>query len=289
MGRAQSQAQKGLAQELKELGYRGHKDIALEVRDAKGNRNALQAAAADLLAKKVNLIFTTGTRASRAAMTATSEVPIIFIHPGDPMAAGLLKGTTAPRGNVAGIAAFAAQTTGTRLALLKEIVPRIKKVHVFFDTNNSFARENFSMVEAASQKLAVQVIGHGVKSADELKASTGAITGEPGVAIFQIPDDLIESEAPFIFETARQKKIPTMFNEEGWAIAGAMAAHGPGYLQMGRQAARLADRILKGQAPASLPIERAAKFELVLNYRTANFIGVHFSPEMLKKADRVIR
>jgi putative ABC transport system substrate-binding protein len=289
MGRAQSQAQKGFVQELKQLGFQDRKDIGLEIRDAKGNRNALQAAASELVAKKIRLIFTTGTRASQAAMAATRDVPIIFVHPGDPVAAGLFKSAAEPRGNVTGVAAFAAQTTDTRLALLKEVLPALKKVHVFFDSNNSFARANFALVESASKKLAVQITGHGVKSVDELKASVSAIPSEPGVAIFHMPDDLVESEAAFIFDTARQKKLPTMFNEEPWAIAGAMAAYGPGYLQMGRQAGRIAQRILQGQAPASLSVERAAKFDLILNYRTANAIGIDLSRDMLKKADRVIR
>jgi putative ABC transport system substrate-binding protein len=289
MGRAQAQAQKGFVQELKQFGYQERKDIRFEVRNAKGNRNAVEPAAKELVASKISLIFATGTRAARAAMAATRDIPVVFVHPGDPVAAGLFKSSAEPRRNVTGIAAFAAQTTDTRLALLKEILPALQKVHVFFDSNNSFARENLTLVELAAKKLAVQVIGHGVKSVDELKASISAIPSEQAAAIFNVPDDLVESEASFIFETARQKKIPTMFNEEPWAIAGAMAAHGPGYLQMGRQAGRLAQRILKGQAPGSLAIERAAKFELTLNYRTANAIGVRLSQELLKKADRVIR
>ena len=290
MGRAQAQAQKGLLQELKQLGYPQRKDISVQVRDAKGNRSALQAAANELVAKQTNLIFTTGTRATRAAMAATRDVPIIFVHPGDPVAAGLFKSPNEPRRNVTGVAAFAAETTATRLTLLREILPALTKVHVFFDSNNSFALEHLALVEAASKKLGLQVIRHGVKSGDELDASTSAISREPDVAIFHIPDDLVESEAAFIFETARQKKLPTMFNEESWAIAGAMAAHGPDYLQMGRQAARLAERIMKGQTqPGLLSIERAAKFDVTLNYRTATAIGVHFTPDMLKRAARVIR
>ncbi len=227
MGRGLAQAQKGLVQELKQLGYQERRDISFQVRDAKGDSNALQAAAHELIAKKINLIFATGTRATQAAMAATRAIPIIFVHPGDPVAAGLFKSAQAPTGNVTGVAAFAAQTTGTRLQLLKEILPPLTKIHVFFDSNNSFARENFALVESASKQFALQVIGHGIKSVDELKASTSAIAGAPGAAIFHIPDDLVESEAPFIFDTARHKKLPTMFNEEAWAIAGAMAAHGP--------------------------------------------------------------
>ena len=289
MGRAQAQAQKGLVKELDQLGYHSRKDISLEVRDAKGNRNALQAAANELVAKKINLIFTTGTRATLAAMAATREVPIIFVHASDPVAAGLFRSAEEPRGNITGVAAFAGQMTEKRLALLKEILPSLKRVHVFFDSNNSVARNNFALVELAAKKLNVQLMGYGVKSADELKASISALPSEQDTAIFNLSDDLVESEAAYLFETARQKKIPTMFNEEGWAIAGAMAAHGPDYLQMGRQAGRLADRILKRQAPGSLAVERAVKFDLTLNYRTATAIGVRLSPEMLKRADRVIR
>jgi len=135
----------------------------------------------------------------------------------------------------------------------------------------------------------VQTTGYGVKSADELKTTLASLRVESGAAIFQVADELVESESEFIFETARAKKLPTMFNEESWAIGGALAAYGPNYLEMGRQAGRLADRIIKGESPASLPIERASKFDLTLNYRTANFIGVKLTPEMLRKADKVIR
>jgi putative ABC transport system substrate-binding protein len=289
MGRAQSQAQKGFVQELKRLGYRERKDIIIEMRNTKDNRNALQPAANELMANRTHLILTTGTRATQAAIAATRNIPIIFIHPGDPVAAGLFKTSGAPRGNVTGVAAFAAQTTATRLALLKEILPVVRKVHVFFDFNNTFARENFALMELAARKLALQVDGHGVKSVDELKASISALPSAHDAAIFHMPDDLVESEASLIFEVARQRKLATMFNEEAWAIAGAMAAYGPAYLHMGRQAGSLADSILKGKAPDSLPVQRAEKFELILNYRTANAIGVGLSQEMLKKADRVIR
>jgi putative ABC transport system substrate-binding protein len=289
MGRAQSQAQKGLVQELKELGYRDRRDIVFEVSNAKGYRNAVEPAANSLVASKINLIFATGTRAARAAMAATRDVPVVFVHPGDPVAAGLFTNSLESRRNVTGVAAFAARTTDTRLKLLKDMLPDLKKVHVFFDSNNNFAREHFGLVELAAPELALQVIGHGVKSVDELKASISAMPSEPGTAIFHVPDDLVESEASLIFETMRQKKIPTMFNEESWTIAGAMAAHGPDYLQMGRQAGRLADRILRGAAPGSLPVERAAKFALTLNYRTATFIGVRFPQDLMKKAHRIIR
>jgi len=289
MGRAQSQAQKGLIEELQRLGYQRRTNVSFEIRNAKGNRNALQPAANELAASKINIIFTTGTRATLAASAATRDIPIVFVHPGDPFALGLLKGSGEPGGNVMGVAAFAAQTTDIRLALLKEIFPALQKLHIYFDSNSSYAAENLALVESAARKLALRVVNHGVKSVDELKASVSATPSEQGAAIFHIPDDLVESEVDFIFDSARQKKLPTMFNEEAWAIAGAMAAHGPNYFQMGRQAGRLADRILKGQTRGPVPIQRAAKFDLTLNYRTANIIGLRLSQEILKKADKVIR
>jgi len=117
MGRAQSQAQKGLIEELQRLGYQRRNNVSFEIRNAKGNRNALQPAANELAASKINIIFTTGTRATLAASAATRDIPIVFVHPGDPFALGLLKGSGEPGGNVMGVAAFAAQTTDIRLAL----------------------------------------------------------------------------------------------------------------------------------------------------------------------------
>ncbi|HEX2933355.1 MAG TPA: ABC transporter substrate-binding protein [Candidatus Binatia bacterium] len=289
MGRAQSQAIKGLGEELKRLGYQEKKNLFFEVRNVKGNRAALGPAASELLARKVSVIFTTGTSATRAAMATTQDVPIVFCHPSDPIASGLVKNNGERAKNLTGVAAYATQTTEKRLQLFKEIYPQLRKVIVFFDANNAFSRDQFAVVEASAKKLGWQVTGYGIKSTDELKTTLGSVRGENGDAIFQISDDLFESENEFVFEMARQKKLPTMFNQEAWAVEGAMAAYGPNYLEMGRFAARLIDKIFKGEKPDALPIERAPKFDLTLNYRTATFIGFKFPPEILKKADKVIR
>jgi putative ABC transport system substrate-binding protein len=289
MGRAQSQAIKGLNQEFKRLGYRERKNLFFETRNVKGNRAALQPAAAELVAKKVQFIFTTGTSATRAASAATADIPVLFVLPGSPVAAGLMKSAEERAKNLTGVAAYATQTTERRLALLREIMPGLQKILVFFDANNAVSRDNFKLAESAAKKFGLQAAGYGIKSADELKTTVASVRAESGAAIFQVADELLESESEFIFETARAKKLPTMFNEESWAIDGALAAYGPNYLEMGRQAGRLGDKIIKGVSPASLPIERASKFDLTLNYRTATFIGFKLTAEMLKKADKVIR
>jgi putative tryptophan/tyrosine transport system substrate-binding protein len=289
MGRGQSQAIKGWNEELKRLGYRERRDFAVETRNVKNNRAALQPAAAELVAQKVKLIFTTGTSATRAAIAATADIPVLFVHPGDPGAAGLIKNNGERAKNLTGVAAYAAQTTGRRLELFKEIVPALKKIWIFFDGNNAVSREYLKLAEAAAKKIGVITAAYPIKSGEELKTTLASLQAETGAAIFQISDELAESEAEYLFETARAKKIPTMFNEESWAIAGALAAYGPNYLEMGRQAGRLADRLIKGEIAAALPVERASKFDLTLNYRTASFIDVKLPSEIIKKADKVIR
>ena len=289
MGRPQSQAVKGLRDEFKQLGYQEGKQISFEMQNAKGDRGHLQPMAADVVSRKVDAILTTGTRAAQAAKSATRDIPIVLIHPSNPILLGLVNSAENPGANVTGVAGFSGQRTEQRLAILKEIIPQLERVHIFYDSNDRYSRGNFAIAKAAADKLNVEVVEHGVKSAEELKATVSGVQIKKGDALFHVSDDLVESDADLIFDTARKKKLPTMFGEETWAVRGAMAAYGPNYYEMGRQAARLVEMIIKGRKPESLPIQRANKFEFILNYRTANFIGVTFAPDLLKRADKVIR
>ena len=287
--RPQSQAIKGLRDGLKEIGYSEKKNILLEIHDAKGDRGALKGKANEIVRLKVSLIFTTGTRSTQAASSATGEIPIIFCHPADPVVLGLVKSMEQPGGNVTGVAALATQKTDKRVEIIKEIVPKARRVMIFYDSNNPYSLENSLLAQKAAAKLGLEVDKRPIKSAEELKKSVNAIQKREGDALFHVPDDLVEGQADFIFELARQKGLPTIFNEEIWAIKGALASYGPNYYQMGRQAARLADKILKGTKPRDLPVERATKFDTVINFRTAKVIGLSIPPEVLKRADKVIR
>lgn len=287
--RPESQAIKGLREGLKELGYKERKNILVEIRNAKGDRAALKPAVDELVGKKFNLIFTTGTRATQVAQAATKEIPIVFSHPADPVALGLVKSMERPGGNVTGVAGLASQMTGKRLEALKEILPTVRRVHIYYDSNNPYSKENFLFAKKEAVKLRLEVAEHPIKSADELKSSMSQLQKGDGDVLFHVPDDLVEGQAEFLFDIARQKGLPTMFNEEIWAIKGGLAAYGPSYYQMGRQAAGLVDKILKGQKPGNLPVERANKFDLVINFRVANTMGLTIPPSVLKKADKVIR
>ncbi len=287
--RPQSQVIRGLTDGLKELGYREKKNILIEIRNAKGDRAALKPMASEIVSQKVNVIVTTGTRATQMAQAATSEIPIVFSHPANPVALGLVNSMERPGRNTTGVAGLALQLTEKRLEVLKEVVPELRRVHIFYDSNNKFSQENFAIAQKAAAKLGFEVAAHSIKSVDELKSSLSRIEKSAGDAVFHVPDDLVEGQADFIFDIARKKGLPTMFNEEVWVIKGALAAYGPSYYQMGRQAAQLVDKILKGEKPENLPVERVNKFDLVINSRAANAMGLAVPREVLKRADKVIR
>ena len=287
--RPETQVVKGLRDRLRELGYIERKDLVLEIRDAKGDRDALKPMMSDLLSRKVSVVVTTGTRATQVARDAANGLPVVFSHPADPVVLGLVKSLEHPGANVTGVAAFAQEMTGKRLEIMKQIVPKVRRIHIFYDGNNKFSRENFVAAQKAATKLGLQVMERPVKSSDELRKSLSDLQKKEDDGLFHVPDDLVEGQADFLFDVGREKALPTMFNEEIWAIKGALAAYGPSYYRMGRQAADLVGKILKGAKPENLMVERLNKFDLVINYRTATAIGLSVPPETLKRADKVIR
>jgi putative ABC transport system substrate-binding protein len=277
-GLHESQTVKGFRDGLKQVGYKEGENIIVEVEDVKGARSQLQSALDELVSKRVDVIFTTGTRATQAAMAMTKEIPIVFRHPADPVTLGLVKNVNRPGGNVTGVAAFSLDANQKRLEVLKQIIPNLRRIHIFYDANNRFSPDNF----AAAEK-------YPVKTAREFKSSLAQMEVNPGDAIFQIADDLVESQGSVLLDEAKKRRMATMFHSEVWADKGSLATYGPNYYEMGRQAADLVDKILKGAHPKDLAVAHANKFDLAINLRTARSIGLKIAPEVLKKADKVIR
>jgi len=288
-GPGESQTIKGLKDRLKELGYTEGENLVVELRDLKGDRSALRAEAKELVSKKLDVIFTTGTRATEAAKEATKVIPIVFRHPADPVALGFMKNIKRPDGNITGVAAFSSEMNQKRLEILKVIVSNLRRVHVFYDSNNKYSPDNLLAVQKAAPKLQVEVADHPVKTSDELKNSLDKLRARDGDAIFQIADDLVESQASFLFDTAKKLRLATIFDDESWTTKGSLATYGPNYTQMGRQAADMIDKLLKGAKPKDVPVQSANKFDFVINLRTANAIGLNLPAETLNRADRVIR
>ncbi len=279
----------GLRAGLKELGYRDGKNILIQVDHARGERGALKSAAVKLVSKKVDLIFTMGSAATLAAKAATTKIPIVFRHPLDPVALGFVKSMNRPGGNLTGVAGLSVQQAETRLEILKEIVPTLRRVLIFYDIYNPISRGHFAIAEVAATNLGLHVAEHPIKNDKELKDSLNRFKKKEGDALYHVSDVLVQSQADFIFKVARQKKLPTMFGRSAWATRGSLAGYGPNYFAMGRQAASLVDKILQGARPENLPIERAKKFDLFINLRTASVIGITIPPEVLKQADKIIR
>jgi putative tryptophan/tyrosine transport system substrate-binding protein len=288
-GLDETQTLKGFKEGLKKAGYNEGESIIFEVQDVKGAREQLQRGIDELVSKKVDVILTTGTRATRAAMATTKQIPIVFRHPADPVTLGLVKDVNRPGGNVTGVAAFSLNANQKRLEVFKQVVPTLRRIHIFYDANNRFSPDNFAAAEKSAGQLKLEVLEHPVKTADEFKSSLNQMEVKPGDAIFQIADDLVESQAPVLLEEAKKRKMATMFHEEVWASKGSLAAYGPNYYEMGRQAADLVQKILKGAQPKDLAVAHANKFDLAINLRTASSIGLKIAPEVLKQADKVIR
>jgi len=280
---------KGLRAGLKELGYREGKNILIEFGHASGERGALKAAAVELVSKKVDLIFTMGSAGTLAAMAATTEIPIVFRHPLNPVALGFVKSMERPGGNVTGVAGLSVQQAETRLEILKEIVPTLRRVLIFYNLYNPISRGHFAIAEVAATNFGLHVAAYPIKNDKELKDSINRFKKKEGDALYHVSDVLVQSQADFIFRVARQKKLPTMFGRSVWATRGSLAGYGPNYFAMGRQAAALIDKILKGARPENLPIERAKKFDLFINLRTASIIGITVPPEVLSRANKIIR
>lgn len=289
-GLDESQTVKGFKEALRKAGYNEGENIIFEVLDVKGAREQLQRGIDELVnKKKVDVILTTGTRATRAAMAATKQIPIVFRHPADPVPLGLVKDVNRPGANVTGVAAFSLNANEKRLQVFKQVVPSLRRIHIFYDANNRFSPDNFTAAEKAAGHLKLDVLEHSVKTADELKSSLNQMEVKAGDAIFQIADDLVESQASVLLDEAKKRKMATMFHEEVWASKGSLTAYGPNYYEMGRQAADLVQKILNGSQPKDLAVVHANKFDLAINLRTAGSIGLKIAPEVLKQADRVIR
>src|SRR3954469_11897561 len=225
-GPSEDQTTRGLRDGLKDLGYAERKNVVIEIDDLKGKTAALDTVAAELARKRVDLIFTNGTRATRAAMAATRTIPIVFRHPADPVTMGFVKSMERPGGNVTGVAAFSGATVEKRFNILKDFVPRVRRVHIFYDPNNAFAHDNFAAGKQAAESHRLEVIEHAIKTADELKTALASLAKTDEDAIFEVSDDLVESQADLLFDAARQNGMATIFEGADWAIKGSLLSYG---------------------------------------------------------------
>jgi len=282
----------GLRAGLKQLGFEEGKQFILAIRDTKGDAKAAEAAAKDFEKEKVNLIYTTQTSVTIAARLATADIPIVFCAGADPVDLGLVESFAKPGGRLTGVFERATDLTAKRLEILKEIVPKLRRVVAFYDPRNPVASESAKLARETAGQLGIQFVERHVLSVQQLQESVRAVKAEGPRdmdAFFEVQDALVPLHDQLIIDAARNMRLPTMFFTQSSVVKGGLASYSVSRYEMGRVSAKYVQRILTGVKPKDLPVEGIDKIELVINLKTAKQIGLTIPPNVLARADQVIK
>jgi putative tryptophan/tyrosine transport system substrate-binding protein len=279
----------GLKDGLKELGFTEGKQYVLETRDLKGDWRAAEAAARSLEREKVDLIYAAASSVTIAVKRATTGVPIVFAVGSDPVVNGLVESYAKPGGRLTGVDIHSDDLTAKRLEILKAILPGLHRVVTFYDPSNPTAVAAAQSARNAARQLDVELVERRVASVEGLRLGVEALKAQEADAFFYINDAMVTSQAKFIIDIARAKKLPTMFFEYGLVKQGALVAYGPGYYEAGRLSAKYVQRVLTGTSPQNLPVESLSRMKLVVNLKTARAIGITIPQAVLQRADEVIQ
>jgi ABC-type uncharacterized transport system substrate-binding protein len=276
-------------QGLRALGYVEGKDIVIEYRWAEGKVDPLPGFADDLVRLNVDVILTGTTAATRAAKKATSTIPIVMAQDTDPVGNGLVASLAHPGGNVTGLATLAPEMSGKRLELLKEIGPKISRVAVLGTSTNVPNAQMLRESEHAARALGVKLQYLDVLSPKDIETAFRAAGKEKAKGLLVLNSGLFNSYRTQIIEHALKSRLPAMYYAPEWVEDGGLTSYSPNIPELWRRAATYVDKILKGAKPGDLPVEQPTRFEFVINLKTAKQIGVTIPPNVLARADKVIR
>ena len=277
-------------QRLQELGYVEGQSVVIERRFAEGKFERLPALAAELVRLDVDVIVTVVTQASLAAKHATRTIPIVFIAVSDPLGTGLVASLAQPGGNVTGTSSMSSELVGKSLELLKEAAPTVARVAVIWNPDNAvFQAQMLRETQLAAGRLGLELRIFGVRGPDEFEPAFAGIAGAQAGALLVLSDPAYTAHMARLADLANQRRLPAMYTGREYAVAGGLMAYGASFVPLFQRAADYVDKILKGAKPADLPVEQPTKFELVINLKTAKAIGLAIPPNVLARADRVIR
>jgi len=279
----------GLRDGLREVGLQDGRDVAIEVRNAKGDSKVVEEAAKIFERDKVDLLYTVATSVTMRVRQATVGIPIVFCAGTDPVSFGLVDSFAKPGGRLTGVYFLATDLTAKRLEILKDILPRLRRVVTFYDPGNPVAREAGRLGRDAARDLRIEFDERHVASIKELQAGLQALRAKEADAFLMLSDAMVFSQAQLVIDTARNKRLPTMFWEQSSAANGGLASYGVSYHEAGRLSAKYIQRILAGANPRDLPVEGIRRLEFVINLRTAQQIGISIPAEVLGRADKVIK
>ena len=276
-------------QGLRELGYVEGQNLAIEYRFADDRLERLPALAAELVRLKVDIIVAAETPAIRPAREATPTLPIVFPVAGDPVATGDVDSMARPGGNVTGLSILAPGLGGKRLQLLKEVVPGLSRLAVLWAPENPYAALVLRETEMAAQALGVQLHTLRVQDSAEFERAFSEMVRERAEALSVMPDSMFYAKRSTLVALAAKNRLPVISPWREYVEAGGLMGYGPSIPDMYRRAATYVDKILKGAKPADLPVEQPTKFELVINLKTAQALGLTIPPTLLFQADEVIQ
>jgi ABC-type uncharacterized transport system substrate-binding protein len=275
-------------QGLRTLGYIEGQNLVIHWRYAQRRDDRLPSLAVELLRLDVDLIIADVTPAIRAAMQATSTIPIVMMISADAVGGGLVSNLARPGGNVTGNSIMLADTSVKRLQLLKQAVPKVSRVAVLWDPAIQYHEAMLKEIDAAAPTLQLQTLAISVKSRDDLGDALSQITTRRADAVL-VNHGMSPSARRQFLEFAAKNRLPTMFIDRDSLPAGGLMSYAPSQVEMCRHAAVYVDKILKGAKPGDLPIEQPTKFELVINMKSAKGLGLTISPSVLARADEVIQ
>jgi len=276
-------------EELRELSHNEGKNITPEYRYAQGKEERLPELAAELVRLKVDAIFTAGTPSLLALKQATKTIPIVFFSTSDPIGTGVVASLAHPGGNITGISALASDLWPKRLELLKEIFPKLSRVAMVWNKNNDGMALEAKATEEVAGPLGVALQDRGVRNPNDLDVVFAVMSKDRPDAFLALVDPVLISYRNRIIDFLLKNRLPAVFQSSDWVEAGGLMSYGPDYPDLFRHAASQMDKILNGAKPADLPVEQPTKFEFVINLKTAKQIGLTIPPNVLARADRVIR
>jgi putative ABC transport system substrate-binding protein len=276
-------------QGLRERGYIEGKNIAIEYRYAEGKINRLPLLAAELVKLKVDVIVTTAEMGARAARQATKTTPIVVTTGADLVKSGLAESLAKPGGNVTGLSVLEEDLSGKRLDILKEAFPKMKRVAYLWNPSAVLANPSFDQAKAIAQAVALQLRSYEVYTLAEIEKAFADMSKTRPDAVFVILSPLMTLNSKRIVELALEQRLPGMYPTNQFVEEGGLMTYGPRIGDMYRRAATYVDKVLKGAKAGDLPVEQPTKFEFVINLKTAKQIGVTISPNVLARADKVIK
>lgn len=276
-------------QGLRDLGYVEGKNVQLEIRWGEGKLDRLAALAEELVRLKVDVIVAVSSPSVLAAKRATRTIPIVMPISSDPVGDGLVTSLAHPGGNITGLSTMSADVGAKRLQLLKEIFPKVSRpVAVLWNPDYLGMAARFRQAQTAAPAIGVDVRSVEVRDSRELERALEAMDRERPDALLLLADPLTLSQRLRIVEFATEARLPAIYEMSQFVDAGGLMSYGPNLNEQVRRGATYVDRILKGAKPGDLPIQQPAKFELVINMKTARSLGITIPQSVLLQADRVI-